>query len=231
VTLQILDWYFALVLMVNFFILGSTRMPAMIWAVGAQGFLLGLVFPSAHQTAATWGGSDGLDPDEAWAIARIAMLSAVLMVVKGFVIPGMLFRALRQADVPDREESLLGQTPPLLVGAVGTGLAMVFARELPLRPEHAGTLIIPSALATVLTGFIVMVTRQTALAVVIGYLVLEDGVFIFGLLLVEAVPVLVEVGILLDVFVGVFVMGIIIHHVSRAVPAPSSEHLSSLREE
>jgi hydrogenase-4 component E len=226
-----LDWYFALVLMVNFFILGSSRLPAMIWAVGVQGFLLGLAFPFAHQGAMTWGGPDGLDNQEAWAVARLAAFAVVLMVVKGFVIPGMLFRALRQADVPAREESLLGQTPPLLVGAVGTGLVMVFARELPLRPEHTSTLVVPSALATVLIGFLVMVTRQTTLAMVVGYLVLENGIFIFGLLLVEAVPVLVEVGILLDVFVGVFVMGIIIHHVSRAVPAASSEHLSSLREE
>ena len=49
----------------------------------------------------------------------------------------------------------------------------------------------------------------------LGYLVLENGIFIFGLLLLEAMPFLVEVGVLLDLFVGVFVMGIIIYHINR----------------
>ena len=49
----------------------------------------------------------------------------------------------------------------------------------------------------------------------VGYLVLENGIFIFGLLLLEAMPFLVEVGVLLDLFVGIFVMGIIINHINR----------------
>ena len=50
---------------------------------------------------------------------------------------------------------------------------------------------------------------------VVGYLLLENGIFLFGLLLLEAMPFLVEAGVLLDLFTGVFVMGIIIHHISR----------------
>jgi hydrogenase-4 component E len=65
---------------------------------------------------------------------------------------------------------------------------------------------------------------------VLGYLVLENGIFLFGLLLLEAVPFLVEVGVLLDLFTGVFVMGIIIHHINRAFDSMSTEHLSELRE-
>ena len=73
----------------------------------------------------------------------------------------------------------------------------------------------PASLATVLTGFLLLTTRRKAITQVVGYLVLENGIFLFGLLLLEAMPFLVEVGVLLDLFVGVFVMGIIIHHINR----------------
>ena len=88
----------------------------------------------------------------------------------------------------------------------------------------------PASLATVLTGFLVLTTRRKAITQVVGYLVLENGIFIFGLLLVEAMPFLVEIGVLLDLFVGVFVMGIIIDHINREFSSLDTEHLTSLRE-
>ena len=60
---------------------------------------------------------------------------------------------------------------------------------------------------------------------VLGYLILENGIFLFGLLLLEAMPFLVEVGVLLDLFTGVFVMGIIIYHINREFSSISTEHL------
>ena len=65
---------------------------------------------------------------------------------------------------------------------------------------------------------------------VLGYLLLENGIFLFGLLLLEAMPFLVEIGVLLDLFTAVFVMGIIIHHISREFASISTEHLTELKE-
>ncbi len=73
----------------------------------------------------------------------------------------------------------------------------------------------PASLATVLTGFIVLTTRRKAITQVAGYLILENGIFIMGLTLVEAMPFLVEVGVLLDLVVGIFVMGIMIYQINR----------------
>ena len=55
-------------------------------------------------------------------------------------------------------------------------------------------------------------------------------IVLFGLLLLEAMPFLVEIGVLLDLFTGVFVMGIIIHHISREFSSISTEHLTELKE-
>ena len=64
----------------------------------------------------------------------------------------------------------------------------------------------------------------------LGYLVLENGIFVFGLLLVEAMPFLVEIGVLLDLFVGIFVLSIIIHHINREFASLDTRRLSLLKE-
>jgi hydrogenase-4 component E len=65
---------------------------------------------------------------------------------------------------------------------------------------------------------------------VVGYLVLENGIFIMGLTLLEAMPFLVEIGALLDLFVGIFVMGIIINHINREFSSLDTARLSALKE-
>jgi hydrogenase-4 component E len=89
---------------------------------------------------------------------------------------------------------------------------------------------VPAALSTVLTGFLILTTRAKAISQVVGYLVLENGIFIFGLLLVEAMPFLVEIGVLLDLFVAIFVMGIIIYQISQEFSTVSTRKLSALKE-
>src|SRR5262249_43274460 len=118
----------------------------------------------------------------------------------------------------------------LLLGAAGTGLALAFARTLPLIDEHAGLLTVPASLSTVWAGFLLLTTRRKAIMQVLGYLLLENGIFLFGMLLLEAMPFLVEVGVLLDLFTGVFVMGIIIHHINREFASMSTEHLTELKD-
>jgi len=73
--------------------------------------------------------------------------------------------------------------------------------------------------------------RRKAISQVLGYLLMENGIFIFGLLLADAMPVMVEAGALLDLLVGIFVMGIVINHISREFSSIDTSRLSALREE
>lgn len=225
-TIAVLDPALVIVLLLNFLILATANIRIVIYGVAAQGVLLGLIYPAAH--FASDSGPDG--SSGTLVITRLSLLVVGMVVIKGMVIPKLLLRAMREADVQWKVESILGHVPTLLIGAIGTALAIVASRSLPLNPEHASHLVIPTSLATVLTGFIVLTTCRKAVSQVLGYVVLENGIFIFGLLLIQAIPILVELGVLLDLYVGVFVMGIIINHVSRAFPAATSEHLSALKE-
>ena len=107
---------------------------------------------------------------------------------------------------------------------------MLFADTLPLAREHVGSLLVPASLSTVLTGFIVMTTRRKTISQVVGYLILENGIFVMGLSLMAAMPFLVEFGVLLDLFVGIFVMGIIVDHIRREFASLDTGRLSALKE-
>ncbi len=208
------DPLLVLVLLFNFFILGTSRLRAVITGSALQGALLSLLVIVIH-------GSLGL---QSTAVAFAAML------IKGTLIPALLHRAMRDAEIRREIEPLIGYITSLLLGAVATGAAVLFARVLPLAPEHVGSLLVPASLATVLTGFLVLCTRRKAINQVVGYLVLENGIFIMGLCLLEAMPFLVEVGVLLDLLVAVFVIGIIINHINREFSSLDTARLSALRE-
>jgi hydrogenase-4 component E len=137
---------------------------------------------------------------------------------------------MRDLSIHREIEPFIGYVTSLLLCALGTGLSLLFARTLPLAPEHQGSLLVPAALATVLTGFILLTSRKKAITQVVGYLILENGVFIMGLTLVNVLPFLVETGVLLDLFVGVFVMGIMIHHINREFASIDTTSLAKLRD-
>ena len=202
------------VLLLNLFFLGTSRIRALIQAAALQGVVLGVMPLLIH------GRVD-------WHTGLIAMATIVL---KGSVIPGMLRRALREAQIKREVEPLIGLAPTLLLGALGTLLSIAFASGLPLAPEHQNLLVVPASFSTVLTGFLLLTTRFKAITQAIGYLVLENGIFIFGLLLLEAMPFLVEIGVLLDLFVGIFVVSIIIHHINREFASLDTRRLASLKE-
>ena len=198
----------------NFLALGSSNLKSCIRAAAMQGLLLS-VFPLAFVHT--------LNP-------RLFALVAVSATVKGMLIPAMLFRALREVHIRHEVEPYLGLVPSVLLCAVGTGLALLFAGRLPLAGEHRELLVVPAALSTFLTGFLLLTTRRKAISQVIGYLTLENGIYVFAQLLHEVMPFLVEVGVLLDLIVGIFIMGIVMNHIQREYSSLDTDRLSELKD-
>ena len=209
------DPILVVVLLLNFLLLGTSRLRAVIKATAAQGAALGALLVAVH-VETTW---------------HALLIAAGTVALKGVLIPGMLNKAMRDAAIRREVEPVVGFIPSLLLGGVGTGAALLFARTLPLAPQHVGTLLVSASLSTVLTGFLLLTTRRKAITQVTGYLILENGVFIMGLLLVEAMPFLVELGALLDLLVAIFVMGIIINHINREFSSMDTAQLTALKEE
>ena len=141
-----------------------------------------------------------------------------------------LRRAVREANVRHEVDPLVGFTTSLLVGIGLWGAAMYIASRLPLSGLSVTPLLVPVAVFTVLCGLWLIVSRNTAVMQVIGYLALENGIYVFGWALAIEEPLLVEMGVLLDVFVAVFVMGITMNHLSREFDTVETDELASLKD-
>jgi hydrogenase-4 component E len=200
--------------MLNLFALGTSRIVSVIRTVALQGALLGLLPLLLHERFSL----------------TITLTVLTTIALKGVVIPSMMNRALRDVQIKREVEPLIGLQPSVILGALGTVFALLYADQLPLAKEHAGSLLVPTAIATVIVGFILLTTRFKALTQVMGYLVLENGIFIFGLLLVEAMPLVVEMGVLLDLFVAIFVICIIVNQINQAFASLDTRRLVSLKE-
>lgn len=201
------------VVLTNFVVLGTTRLSTCIRAVAVQGFLLGVLPVALHPGA-------GLS---------IIGLSIGTVIVKAVVLPWFLLWAIREASVRREVEPLIGYITSLLLGAIAVAVAFAIAQRLPL-PEQNLALLVPVGMSTVIIGLLVLTTRVKAITQVVGYLMLENGIYTFGLTLAERVPLLVELGVLLDVFVGVFVMGIVVFHINRQFDSLSSANLTELKD-
>jgi hydrogenase-4 component E len=211
---SLLNAILVVVLAMNLFILGTSRILAVIRTAAAQGVLLSLIPLLVHQ-------------QEGW---TMLFMAATTIALKGIAIPSIMIRALRDAKIKREVEPLIGLLPSILLGALTTGIALLCAGLLPLAAAHTGTLLVPASIATVLVGFILLITRYKALSQVVGYLVLENGIFIFGMLLAQAMPFVVEMGVLLDLFVGIFVICIIVNRINQAFSSMDTRQLAALQE-
>lgn len=211
---ELLNALFVLVLILNLFALGTGRILSIIKIVAAQGVILGVLplLMHGHLTASV----------VATSVATIAL--------KGFIIPAMMNKALRDVRIKREVEPLLGLLPSTILGALAIGITFLAFANTDSGLAGGASLIIPTSISTVIVGFILLTTRFKALSQVLGYLVLENGIYIFSLLLVEAMPLVVEMGMLLDLFVSVFVVSIITNHINRAFSSLDTRALSTLKE-
>ncbi len=211
---MLIDTLLIVVLLLNFALLGSSRLSVAINASAAQGLVLGGLTIAVQKEPGLWP----------------VVLAVTTIGAKAGIIPWLLHRAMREATVRREAEPLVGYVASLLLGALATGVAIAFAGMLPLAPGHAGSRVVPASLATVLTGFLLLTTRRKAITQVVGYLVLENGIFIMGLLLAEAIPAFVELGVLLDLLVAIFVLGIMINNINREFASLDTSRLSTLKD-
>lgn len=203
------------VVLTNLKLLGSSRLGSSIRVVAAQGVVLGLLPILAHTHELS---------------LRFAMLAVGTIVLKGVVFPWLLLRAVREAEVTREVEPYVGYVSSLLAGVLILGASFWVCTRLPIPPTVASSWLAPVSIFSIFAGLFLIVSRKRALSQVLGFLVLENGVYTFGVGVAPQTSLLVEAGVLLDVFVGVFVMGITMFHINREFAHIDTDRLSTLKD-
>jgi len=204
----------AAVLLTDFRLLGGSRLVALIRIAGAQGALLGVLAALAQGPAA--------DLATGLAVGTIAL--------KGLLLPQLLQRAIRRVEIRREVEPIVGYSASLALGVLALAGAGWVAGDLPLPRSDAPALLVPASLFTGYTGLFLVVARRKAITQALGYLVFENGIYGFGLAIAHEEPLLVQLGVLLDLLVAVFVMGIIVFHIQRDFDHIDVDRLDALGE-
>lgn len=196
-------------------LLGIGRLRTCISIVSFQGMLLGLIALLMQLPVIT---------------PRLIMIAAASFIIKGFVFPFLLRRAIREAGTQHEIEPFVGYIMSIVAGLIMVGISFWLGEKIPLFTANGGSsLIVPAALTTLFTGLFLIIARKNALNQCLGYIIMENGIYTFGIASVAEIPLLVELGILLDVFVAVLVMGIAIYHINREFDHLDSDRLNILK--
>jgi hydrogenase-4 component E len=136
--------------------------------------------------------------------------AAAMFAVKTLVVPIVMLRVLRAGTGTREAQPLVNVAASLLASALLTVVAYAVSGRLIGPGSSAATRAMPIGLAVVLIGFFTIVTRRSALAQAVGFLLLDNGVALVALLAATGVPLIVELGVLLDVLLASLVLGVLV---------------------
>ena len=211
----VIDIVLLLVLLSDLYLLSLTRLGASIRVMAFQGVLLALLpLLSAGGILSLHG----------------LIIAVSSLAIKAILIPRFLSPAAREVHTGLAIDSHIPYGAALLTGMGMVLVSFWVARKFALPVTVTSRLWIPVSLAGVMIGLLMLIIRKKAISQVIGYLVLENGIYILGLSLAAQMPFLVELGVLLDVFAGVFIMGIIMNHIKNYFDDLDVDNLTILKD-
>lgn len=206
-----------LFLLTNLLLAGTGRLPPAIRLVAAQGWFIGLL------PLLLWNWADAGAPG-----LRIWTVAAVNALVKGLALPALLLYAVRKVHAKREMEPLVSFRVSQLLVFLIVAASFAVGKLLHVHEAIASELAIPVAFATMGTGLFLICSRRKAVTQVLGFLVFENGISVFGAGILLEYGLVVELGILLDVFVLVFVLGIAIYQINRTFASLDTDKMNRL---
>ncbi|MBR2921081.1 MAG: hydrogenase [Kiritimatiellae bacterium] len=207
----------ALFLVSDLVLAGASRLKSAVRFVAMQGVVVGVL------PVLMWNWADEGCPG-----ARVWIIAFVNTLVKGVALPMLLMYAVRKARTRRELEPIVSfHVSQLIVFFVAIG-AFAVGRLLHVHASSASELAVPVALTTMGTGLLLICGRKKAITQVLGFLILENGISVFGAAILLEYGIVVELGILLDVFALVFILGIAVFQISRTFSSTDTDKLNHL---
>ncbi|MEF8730782.1 MAG: formate hydrogenlyase [Candidatus Accumulibacter meliphilus] len=162
---------------------------------------------------------------------HLYLSAGITLVVKVILIPLLLHRVINRLNVRWDVETLINIPTTMIIGIV----LVIFAFDLALPISRLSATIargtLGIALACVLLSFLMMITRAKAVPQVIGFLSMENGLFFAATSATYGMPMVVELGIALDVLVGILILGVFMFQIREQFDSLDISHLEKLKED
>jgi len=213
---QTINLLAAVLLLVSFGMLSQRRILSLIHLYTVQGLMLaGATALVAHATGQT----------------HLYWSAGITFLLKVILIPAMLHRLIRRLNVKWDVETLINVPTTMLIGIGLVVIAFNLAAPISQFSASIARSTLGIALATVLLSFMMMIIRGKAVPQVIGFLSMENGLFFAATAATYGMPMVVELGIALDVLVGIFILGVFMFQIREQFDSLDIRHLEKLKED
>jgi len=213
---QLLDLFAAGLLLLSFAMLSERRTQRLVTLFAWQGAVL---FASTLLVAYSA------------ALREVYYSAALTLVLKVIVLPWILLRLIRRLGA-EWDSELLVNIPVTML--LGLGL-VIFAFGLAQPISTLATTITRNtlgiALAVILLAFLMMITRRKAITQVVGFLAMENGLFFAATSATYGMPMVIELGIALDVLVGMLILGVFFFQIREQFDSLDLQHMETLKED
>lgn len=212
---DLMNIFLIAILVLDIYILGTSRLSAVIYATILQGIILGILPLTVHAEDMT----------------HHIILSVSVILSNVFLMPYLATQLIHKIHIRREVEPFIRFAPSMMIGMtmafIGFWIAPYFQKILLI--QDFPRMLMPAAITTTVSGFLIMASRRKAATQVLGYLVMENGIFIWGLTLLDKMALLVELGVLLGIFMTVMVMATVCYRVYCQLGNLNVDELSKLK--
>ncbi|MBS0213205.1 MAG: formate hydrogenlyase [Proteobacteria bacterium] len=213
---QLINLCAALMLLMSFAMLSQRRIVSLVNLFALQGAAL-----TASTFVVAW--SSGQQ--------HLYFSAALSVLLKVGLLPWILHRLVERLEVRWDPEPLLNIPMTMLIGIVLVVFAFGLAQPIALLATTVARGTLGIALAVVLLSFLMMITRSKAISQVVGFLAMENGLFFAATAATYGMPMVVELGVALDVLIGMVILGVFFFQIREQFDSLDLLHMERLKEE
>lgn len=160
---------------------------------------------------------------------ELYIVAVVLFILKVLILPRYLQRMEKRFDGQRELQPYVNVATSLVLTGLLVLLAYAITRPLVLvsaLPTRGG---LPLAMGLIFVGLFVVITRKKALTQIVGFLVMENGIALLAVLATFGIPLIVELGVFLDVLMGFLVMQVFVYHIHGTFESMDVDQLNELK--
>jgi hydrogenase-4 component E len=209
-----LDTILSLVLLSILFSFGSSLLPGLIKVLAFQGIIVSIV-PLFMGHDMEIGG---------------IIFTLVTMTIRGIIIPLCIYLAIKKVAIRREVEPIIGYNASILIGLGLIASAAMVSRNFTVPSISTSALLLPTTITLLIAGMFLLIARRNAIAMVLGYIMMENGIYLVGTTFSVRALHIVEFGILLDVLAAVMIMAIILQNIKHTFDDMDTALLRTLKE-
>ena len=213
---QLIHLAAAVLLLTSFAMLSQRRIESLVNLYAWQGAVLSLATAAVAYTSGQH---------------HLYISAALSLVLKVIVLPWILHQLIRRLDVRWDTEPLLNIPTTMLAGIMLVVFAFALSQPIAALSTSIARSTLGIAMAVVMLSFLMMITRRKAVSQVIGFLAMENGLFFAAASATHGMPMIVELGVALDVLIGTLILGVFFFQIREQFDSLDLQHLEKLKED